>query len=91
MANAIIHDAVKKALVNAALRHETARAVLAMTAPDVTLIPEAIVQWVRWPNGQRPLLARFFYEVRRNWGWLLNQAKVIMQPSSLFSITAAIG
>ena len=51
---------------NAPLRHEIARAVLVMTAPDVALIPDTIFQWVRWPNSERPLLARFLYEVRRN-------------------------
>lgn len=51
---------------NHTLRHEMARAVLVMTAPEVALIPDTIFQWVRWPNSERPLLAQFLYEVRRN-------------------------
>ena len=50
---------------NTALREEIARAALLQVAPDVSLVPDDLIQALRLPYDSHPLLASFLYQLRQ--------------------------
>ncbi len=53
-------------LPNAApLRQAAGRAILQMVEPRYELIPDDLLNGLRWPTSRRPLLADFLYTLRR--------------------------
>lgn len=50
---------------NSALREEIARAALLQVSPDVSLVPNTLIEALNLPYDSHPLLADFLYQLRR--------------------------